>query len=119
MRRSAEFWAFVAAGRALGDLHVNYESVQPHHVTIKEGDLRLANFPIPFPISGVEKMKFAGKRGEVDKSIVIYNPRITITGIPLKAYDYVVNGKSALEWVMEQQCVSEVGPGSRTSGTVN
>ena len=34
------------------------------------------------------------------------NPRITMTGIPLEAYDYVVNGKPALEWVMERQCVN-------------
>src|SRR3712207_8820722 len=31
--------------------------------------------------------------------------RSTLAGIPLEAYDYVVNGKSALEWVMERQCV--------------
>lgn len=36
---------------------------------------------------------------------MIYNPRITIVGIPLEAYEYVVNGKSALEWVMERQAV--------------
>jgi predicted helicase len=63
----------------------------------------------------VEKMKFAGKRGEVDKSTVIYNPRITMTNIPLEAYDYVVNGKSALDWVMERQCVKT----EPASGIVN
>ena len=36
---------------------------------------------------------------------MIYNANITMTGIPPEAYDYVVNGKPALEWVMERQCV--------------
>jgi predicted helicase len=115
MKRATDFWAFVEAGRALGDLHVNYESAEPYHVTIKEGDLRLANIADPISYFRVEKMKFAGKRGATDKSTVIYNPRITITGIPLEAYDYVVNGKPALEWVMERQCVKT----DAASGIVN
>ena len=60
-------------------------------------------------------MKFAGKRPNLDKSTVIYNSNITITGIPLEAYDYVVNGKPALEWVMERQCVKT----DPASGIVN
>jgi len=37
---------------------------------------------------------------------VVYNHKITMSGIPLEAYDYVVNGKPALEWVMERQAVT-------------
>jgi len=33
---------------------------------------------------------------------IIFNSKITISGIPENAYDYVVNGKSAIEWVMER-----------------
>ena len=51
-------------------------------------------------------MKFAGKRPNLDKTTVIYNNNITMQNVPLEAYDYVVNGKPALEWVMERQCVS-------------
>ena len=40
-----------------------------------------------------------------DRSTVIYNSRITLRGIPLEAWDYVVNGKAALSWVMERQAV--------------
>jgi predicted helicase len=40
------------------------------------------------------------KKGE--KETVIYNSHITITGIPEKAYRYIVNGKSAIEWIMER-----------------
>ena len=60
-------------------------------------------------------MKFAGKRPKLDKTTVIYNPRITMTDIPLEAYDYVVNGKPALEWVMERQVVKT----DKDSGIVN
>lgn len=115
MKRIEDFRAFVAAGRRLGDLHVNFESAEPYPVTIKEGDLRLANITDPVAYYRVEKMKFAGKRPNLDKTTVIYNPRITITGIPLEAYDYVVNGKPALEWVMERQCVKT----DPASGIVN
>jgi hypothetical protein len=47
----------------------------------------------------VEKMRFPDKN---DKSVIEYNPWIKITSIPLEAYDYVVNGRSAIEWVMER-----------------
>lgn len=115
LKRAADFWAFVEAGRKLGDLHVNYETVDPFPVSIGEGDLRLANIDDPVLYFRVEKMKFAGKRPKLDKTTVIYNPRITITNIPLAAYEYVVNGKPALEWVMERQGVST----DPASGIVN
>ena len=50
-----------------------------------------------------------------DKSTVIYNEYITVTGIPLEAYDYVVNGKPAIDWVMERQAVNT----DKDSGIVN
>ena len=42
----------------------------------------------------------AGGR-EKDKSVIVFNGRITLKGIPPETYEYVVNGKSAVEWVME------------------
>lgn len=115
VKTAADFWAFSKAGRALGDLHVNYETVEPYPVVIKEGDLRLADIPNAEKFYRVEKMKFGGKGKDKDKTIVHYNPRITMTGIPLAAYDYVVNGKPALDWVMERQCVKT----DKASGIVN
>jgi predicted helicase len=109
------FEAFVKAGRRLADLHCDYENVEPYPVTIKEGDLRLANISDPEGFYRVEKMKFGGKRPNLDKSTVVYNPHITMTNIPLEAYDYVVNGKPALEWVMERQVVKT----DKDSGIVN
>ena len=113
VKTPSDFWAFSKAGRALAELHVNYETVEPYPVTYKEGALFMDQLkPADYR---VEKMKF-GKRGkETDKSTVIYNHKITMTDIPLAAYDYVVNGKPALEWVMERQGVKT----DKASGIVN
>ena len=75
------------------------------------------------------KMRFAKKERPVDenkngkldrweledRSRIVYNDRVTIRGIPLAAYDYVVNGKSAIEWVMERYQVTT----NKDSGIVN
>ncbi|TAX38142.1 DEAD/DEAH box helicase [Rhizobium leguminosarum] len=113
----ADFTAFRDAGRALGNLHMNFESVEPYMTTFKEGDHRLipeveAN---PVKFYRVKKMKFGGKGRERDGSTIIYNENVTMQNIPLEAYDYVVNGKPALEWVMERQVVKT----DKDSGIVN
>ncbi|EPX9617402.1 TPA: DEAD/DEAH box helicase [Pseudomonas aeruginosa] len=106
VKKATDFWAFSKAGRALADLHLNYETVEPYPLTIEaKGTLTDADYR-------VEKMKFA-KKG--DKTIVIYNHRITLKDIPEAAWDYVVNGKAALDWVMERQAVRT----DKASGIVN
>ena len=105
VKTAADFWAFSRAGRELGDLHVNYETVEPYPVTIKQGDLRLADIKNPEAFYRVTKWAFGKAGKEKDKTTVIYNANITMQDIPLEAYDYVVNGKPALEWVMERQVV--------------
>lgn len=110
-----DFWAFVGAGRKLGDLHCDYEGVEPFPVIFTRGDTGMFAPTDPVSFYRVEKMKFAGKRPKLDKTTVVYNGNITFTGIPLEAYDYVVNGKPALEWVMERQCVKT----ETDSGIVN
>ena len=117
MKRYEDFAAFAQAGRDLADLHLNYESVDLNTEAKLSGPLGLR-----ITAQGVKggqdtdftvtKMKFA-KRGE--KSKVIYNGKITIKNIPEEAYDYVVNGKPALEWVMERQAVTT----DKKSGIVN
>ena len=87
----ADFWAFSKAGRDLAALHLNYETVAPCPDVIVEG-AELGNFR-------VEKMRF---RSKDDKSTIVFNPYITVSNIPLKAYDYVINGQSAVEWIMDQ-----------------
>ncbi len=111
----ADFRAFSDAGRRLGDLHVNYETVEPYPVTYKQGTPALWKIDDPKAFYRVTKMKFGGKRGDTDKTTVIYNANITVTDIPPEAYDYVVNGKPALEWVMERQVVKT----DKASGIVN
>jgi predicted helicase len=106
VKRATDFWAFSKAGRALADLHLNYETVEPYPLNVEaKGTLTNADYY-------VEKMKFA-KKG--DKTTVIYNHRITLKGIPEAAWDYEVNGKSALDWVMERQAVRT----DKASGIVN
>lgn len=90
-----EFWAFSKAGRKLADLHINYESVKPTEGVIVKG-AESGHF-------AVEKMRFPSK---TDKSTLLFNSRITIENIPSEVYEYIVNGKSALEWVMERYAVT-------------
>lgn len=86
-----EFWAFSKAGRKLADLHINYESVPAFDgVTVRGAESRFYK---------VEKMRFPKKD---QKDTIIFNSKITIENIPEKAYEYVVNGKSAIEWIMER-----------------
>ena len=102
-----DFWLFSRAGRELSELHINYESAPCYPVTIKHNKMNLTDDEYR-----VIQMKFANKN---DKSTVIYNNNITISDIPIEAYEYVVNSKSALEWVMECQAVIT----RKDSGIVN
>ncbi len=114
----ADFQAFSQAGRELADLHLNYETVDKYPVTLDPGNLPLAE--LTATDYQVVKMRFAKTRDADGKSIpdkttVLYNPRLTIRDIPLAAYDYIVNGKPALEWVIERQSVTT----DKDSGIVN
>lgn len=107
----ADFRAFSKAGRDLAHWHLNYETVAPYAgATLDVGKHTLKGLqPADYR---VEKMKFAKTRDpETNKSIndkttVFYNAHITIRDIPEEAYAYIVNGKPALEWVMERQSVT-------------
>ena len=90
---------YVEVGQKLMDLHLNYEEVPVYdgvEITTAEN-----------PIYKVTKMRFAKKRDEKGKSVndlstIIFNSDITISNIPEKAYEYVVNGRSAIEWIIDQ-----------------
>jgi len=112
---SERFLAFVEAGRRLSDLHCDYDNADPYPVTFSRGDTALVPPPDPAAFYRVEQMKFSGKKPKQDKTSIVYNGNITVTGIPPEAYEYVVNGKSAIEWVMERQCVKT----DKASGIVN
>lgn len=110
VKKAEDFWAFSKAGRELAHWHLNYETVEPYKATLDTGSTPYSQ--LTAEDFYVEKMKFA-KKGE--KGTVVYNKRITIKNIPVEAYEYVVNGKPALEWVMERQGVST----HKDSGIVN
>jgi predicted helicase len=64
----------------------------------------------------VDKIRFAkGENKKEDRSTLLFNQRVTLKGIPLQAYEYVVNGRSPIEWVMERYQLSQ----DKTSGVVN
>lgn len=90
-----DFWAFSKGGRKLADLHVNYETV-PAFAGVKVNGAESGFYR-------VEKMRFP-KKGQKDS--IIYNSKISIENIPARAYEYEVNGKSAIEWIMERYQVS-------------
>ena len=106
-----DFWSFSKAGRTLAELHLNYENrpsatgVIVTYNTIPQseiekamqsGEMETINYQ-------VGKMRFPSK---ADKSKIIYNSQITIENIPATAYEYVVNGKSAIEWIMERYAIT-------------
>lgn len=86
-----DFWSFSKSGRELAELHLNYEQV-PRFDGVKVVGEDSGFFK-------VEKMRFPKKD---QKDTIIYNSKIVIQDIPLEAYEYMVNGKSAIEWVMER-----------------
>ena len=102
-----DFKAFEKAGRALADLHVNYEQVEPYAGCTVSGLEEGANAS-DLRVTKLKYGKIAGKKGNaaLDKTKIVYNDQITITDIPLEVQDYVVNKKSALDWVVERCGVS-------------
>ena len=131
-----DFMAFYKAGKELADLHLNYGQGINEQITGKDGDyLFYANMPMlahrffgvkvigdidiwqsewtdeTYQYFAVDKIKFPKVRDEngklvADKARIIYNAHITIENIPLKAYEYIVNGKSAIDWIMERYAVT-------------
>ena len=89
---------YVEIGRKLADLHLNYED-QPIwdgvEVEISKPDYRVKKMKHP-------KMRNVQGKLVPDNTKIIYNESITIKNIPEQAYDYVVNGRPAIEWIINQ-----------------
>lgn len=90
---------YVEVGQKLINLHLNYEEVPVYDGV----EITTAGNPS----YKVTKMRFAKKRDEKGKSVndlstIIFNSDITVSNIPEKAYEYVVNGRSAIEWIIDQ-----------------
>lgn len=93
------FWEYSRTGRALAELHLGYESVEPYPLD------EVASSPAPedleerFEFYRVQKLKFGPKK---DRTLIKYNGHLTLKGIPEEANEYQVNGRSALEWVIDR-----------------
>ncbi|GAA9616461.1 hypothetical protein HpVa114_11790 [Helicobacter pylori] len=88
---SDDFKELSILGKELAELHLNYES-EEMHASVEYKTLMNAEEKGYYD---VEAMKKIGDR-------IHYNNNIAITKIPKKAFDYVVNGKSAIDWVIER-----------------
>lgn len=112
------FEQLVAAGRALSDLHAGYEDVAPYPVDVQ---LKLGSDPADRETWRVSKMKWAKRKDpETSKSVnavtkLIYNPKVTITGIPEEAERYMLGSRSALAWIIDRYQVKT----DKASGIVN
>jgi predicted helicase len=104
-----DFWGFSKAGRSLADWHLNYETVEPWELDgLPPAKASAASLR-------VEKMKFAKSAGDHPKSAIIVNSHYTLSGIPEDAYRYTVNGKSAIEWLIDRYQVKT----DKASGILN
>ncbi|GAA7308414.1 hypothetical protein HpCK6_01020 [Helicobacter pylori] len=90
---SEDFKELSTLGKELGELHLNYESGEMH-TSVKYTTLMNAGMEGYYDVVQMKK----DKKGDC----IIYNQNITITKIPKKAFKYVVNGKSAIDWVIER-----------------
>nr|WP_246287103.1 type ISP restriction/modification enzyme [Schumannella luteola] len=100
-----DFWSFANAGKELMELHIGYEEAELYELDgVPADDEHLL----------VTQMKYGGKRG-ADKTTVIYNEHVTLTGIPEKAQEYKLGSRSALDWILERYRVKT----DKASGIVN
>jgi len=105
---------FINIGKVLADLHLNYESVEPY----KDIKIEYTNQDRESVSYKVNRMNIPWKRENSkyvldekgkkirDKSTIIFNEDITIKNIPTKAYEYTINGRSAIEWIIDQYRVT-------------
>ncbi|MER6370731.1 type ISP restriction/modification enzyme [Streptomyces mirabilis] len=104
-----DFRGFVDAGRNLADLHLNYESAEPYG-GIVEKVTGPADTP-PYELYRVSaKMKFPSRKGEKDRTTIIYNSRVTVSNIPEEAYRYQLGARSAIEWIIDRYYVTTDKP---------
>ena len=96
-----DFRAFSSAGALLADLHIGYETIDPHPDVFIEGNY---DHPDAFKVTDL-KMKFI--RGDYSK--IKFNDHIVVCGIPDKSRQYRLGGRSAIEWVMDQQVIKRDG----------
>ncbi len=109
------FLRIAEAGEKLGGFHTGFDRAEPWPIEFREGGWEVPDGISPDKWFQVSKMKLAGSQKSPDRTSIVYNDNITVCGIPEEAWEYEVNGKPALKWVMERQCVST----DKKSGIVN
>ncbi|MDE6671554.1 MAG: DEAD/DEAH box helicase family protein [Ruminococcus sp.] len=93
------FSEYVRIGKALADVHLHYEQpVEPSEIGL--------TIEIDKEDYTVQQMKFPKDNKKALKDTIIFNEHIRISSIPKRVYDYIINGKSAVEWVMERYAVT-------------
>lgn len=102
---AADFWSFAEAGRRLAALHTDFESVAPHpEVTVEFADGFQTDAPDSYHIVKMKHPRVldpeTGTKVE-DRSRIVYNEMITISGIPDAAHKYMLGSRSAIAWVIE------------------
>lgn len=105
-----DFRVFSAAGRRLAELHLNYENAPYPEGVLVNGTSDIEDLLKADPGLRVTKMKL-----DTEKRKLIYNDSITIENIPEEAFEYVVNGRSALAWLVDQYQIKT----DKESGIVN
>ncbi len=95
---SDDFKELSTLGKELAELHLNYESGEMH-TSVKHNLLESAEVEGYYDVIQMKK----DKKGDR----IQYNHHITITKIPKKAFEYVVNGKSAIDWVIERYSITK------------
>lgn len=93
------FWEYSRSGRALAELHLGYESVEPYPLDEVTSSPAPESLEERFEFYRVQKLQFGPKK---DKTRIKYNGHLTLKGIPEEANEYQVNGRSALEWVIDR-----------------
>lgn len=93
------FWEYSRAGRALAELHLGYESVEPYPLDEVTSSPAPESLKERFEFYRVQKLQFGPKK---DKTRIQYNGHLTLKGVPEEAHEYQVNGRSALEWVIDR-----------------
>lgn len=112
------FDQLATAGRELMDLHIGYEDVEPWPVDVKA---KSTADPQDRKTWRVTKLKWKKVRDTEtkklvdDRSTLIYNPKVTITGIPLETDEYMLGARSALAWIIDRCQVKK----DKASGIVN
>lgn len=107
-----DFQSFVTAGLELAALHINYETVEPYPLVESYGSTWNPKTPDAYR---VERMAYAGSARYPDKSAIVCNAHITLSGIPEQAHEYRLGTRSALDWLIDRYQVRT----DKTSGIVN